>query len=265
MRLVTWNVNSLGRRFHQVTTLLDELAPDVLALQETKRADIDEFSDLFTARGYTCTHTGAPGGYNGVALATRLEATSSLAYGTDGRLSEPPPSGQSVLDAEPRLVIVETPVADFASVYVPNGRELDHWHYRYKLAWLAELARLAGHRTGRLVLLGDFNVAPRDADVWNPRAWVGRTHVSPEERAALAELADVGKLADAALLADNAGFTWWNYRGRGFAANQGLRIDLALVPRAWSERLVRVETLRAYRALAPASDHAPLLVELTDR
>jgi exodeoxyribonuclease-3 len=255
VRIVTWNVNSLRVRMPRVLELLAEHSPDVVCLQETK-CQPDGFPWLeLGAAGYTAIHHSA-GQWAGVALLARdgLEI-SEPAVGLQG---EPTP-------AEARWCEATIAGIRFASTYVPNGRALDSPEFPRKLAFLDAIAeRAAALRDAPLVVAGDFNIAPTDADVYDAAAFVGSTHVTPEERIRLKRILDHG-LVDAyrRLHPDEPQFTWWDYRAGHFHKGLGLRIDLALVSTELSGRLTGSGINRDFRKGPKPSDHAPLIVELS--
>jgi exodeoxyribonuclease III len=249
-QIATWNVNSLRVRGEQVLEWLHAHSPDVLALQETKMQDPDFPHPEFTAAGYHSVFSGQKT-YNGVALLSRHPMTDFV-------------RDIPAFDDPPRRVLAAN-IAGYRviNLYVPNGQAPGSEKFVYKLKWLEALTRwlereIAEHPN--LVVLGDFNVAPEDRDVHDPAAWVGSVHVSPEERAALKRLTDLG-LTDAFRQFEqpDKSFTWWDYRQGGFRRNAGLRIDLILVGKALLPRLkgvrIDVEPRRAERA----SDHTPLV------
>lgn len=256
MRIVTWNVNSLIARLPRVVSWLRLHEPDVLLLQETKCADASFPASEFSALGYRSAHHGE-GRWNGVAVLSRV----GLEGITPG-LAIPSPDGR----LEGRYLAADCGGLRVASVYVPNGRELGHPYFAYKLAFLEELRRLvtahlaAGGRP--MVLGGDFNIAPTDADVFDPAAFVGLTHVSPEERSALAALLGAGLQDLATLPGQEPAFTYWDYRQGFFRRGLGMRIDL-LLGSAELAPLVRVVTVdRGERGGERPSDHAPLEVDV---
>lgn len=238
MRILSWNVNSLRVRVEQLERLIERHEPDVILLQETK--GLPEV--LPEVDGWYIQVVGEKA-YNGVAVLTR-EPSKLLREEMGDK-------------GEARFILVEYQGVEFATVYVPNGREVDHWHYDYKLAWLEELRVCLQERLdrgARLAVAGDFNVAPEDRDVWKPKAWVGRTHVSPRERDAFKALVDLG-LSDVGY---DEGFTWWNYRTNGFIKDQGLRIDVALT----NMKPVSFTVDREARGWERPSDHAAIIFEL---
>ena len=261
MRLVTWNVNSLRQRLPRVLELVEEHAPDVLCLQETK-SDADAFPHAALAgAGYRAAdHSG--GRWAGVAILAREPLT-----------LEDPVRGLSGEPAQDECRWIEATVGGVrvVSTYVPNGRIVDSEWYAQKLDFLAAAAqRVRELRTADppapLVVAGDMNVAPADLDVYDPAAFATETHVTPPERAALRQLADAGGLRDAfrVLHPDEQQFTWWDYRAGHFHKGLGLRIDLALVSDPLTERLARAGIERPYRKGTRPSDHAPLVIEWAD-
>jgi exodeoxyribonuclease-3 len=258
MRIATWNVNSVKQRLPRLLAWLDERAPDVVCLQETKLADA-AFEELLGAelagRGYEFAAHGE-GAWNGVAILSRV-GLEDVVRGLDGAPGFPEP--------EARAVAATCAGVRVFSVYVPNGREPDSDHYKYKLAWLAALRDAVAPDVEAAAVCGDFNIAPTDADVFDPEAFVGHTHVTAPERAALAELEALG-LHD--MVRDRwpseRVFTFWDYRAGMFHRDLGMRIDLILagapvaarVKAAWVDRLAR-------KGKGP-SDHAPVIVDLDE-
>lgn len=255
MRIATWNVNSLKVRLSRVEEWLAYAQPDVLCMQETKMADASFPHLAFAALGYETVHHG-DGRWNGVAIASRV-GLEELASGFAGDLEA---------DQETRLVTARCGDVKVASVYVPNGRSLDDPHYDYKLAWLAKLRRhlsVVGAPGEAVAVCGDFNIAPQDADVWDPSLFEGSTHVSQPERDALAELEAWG-LDDAfrRCYPDNGLYTYWDYRAGDFHEHRGMRIDLVLLSRPLADRVTWALIDRNARKGKLPSDHAPLLVDL---
>jgi exodeoxyribonuclease III len=257
-RVATWNVNSLKVRAAALDRLLARAAPDVLLLQELKSAQIHpDAASVFERHGYATEHVGS-GAFNGVAIASR-HALSGVERSGD--------FGLEPLDREPRLIscIMDGPISvRVASVYVPHGREVGHWHYDYKLAFLEALATTAGRwlAEGRTILGGDINVAPTDSDVFHPDAFVGHTHVTSLERAAWRRLIDTGLVdVDAATWGPHERrFTWWNH-GFSYPRNLGMRIDVLA---ADSQLAAMVDTTwidHVERAAERPSDHAALMAD----
>lgn len=255
MRLATWNVNSLKARLPRVEAWLEEVRPDVVCLQETKLADAAFPALPLAALGYEAIHVGE-GRWNGVAILSRVGLEDPVAGFDDG--GEP--------DPEARLVWATCGGVRVGSVYVPNGREVGHDHYRYKLAFLDRLAEAVtanGAPARPLALCGDFNVAPDDRDVWDPGAFVGATHVSEPERAALRRLQDRG-LVDVFRRHHDAGglYSWWDYRAGNFHRGRGMRIDLVLATEPVAEATGAVLIDRNARKGPSPSDHAPVVVDV---
>lgn len=254
MRLATWNVNSLKARLPRVEAWLADVQPDVVCLQETKLADGAFPALAFQTLGYESAHHGE-GRWNGVAILSRVG------------LDDPSRGfGPADDDPEARLLWATCGGVRVASVYVPNGRGLEHEHYRYKLAWLGKLRAALdeqGDPSTPLVVAGDFNIAPADADVWNPAAFVGETHTSDPERAALAELEDWGLVDTFRLRQPQGGlFSWWDYRAGNFHKKQGMRIDLVLGTPPVAERVRFATVDRNARKGQQPSDHAPVIIDL---
>ena len=257
MRVATWNVNSVKQRLPRLLPWLDERRPDVVCLQETKLGDI-AFDALLgeelAARGYAVARHGEAQ-WNGVALLSRVgleEVVSGL------------PGGPGFPAQEARAVSATCAGIRVHSVYVPNGREPDSDHYRYKLAWLASLRdAVAGVKD--VLVCGDMNVAPTDADVFDPDAYLGQTHVTPPEREALAALIAAG-LHD--VVRDRwpheRVFTYWDYRAGMFHQDLGMRIDLVLASDAVAGRVRAAWVDRQARKGTGPSDHAPVIVDLDD-
>ena len=258
MRIATWNVNSLGARQTRVEAWIRDFQPDVLCLQETKLSD-DAFPALsYQALGYDTLHNGQ-GQWNGVAILSKVGLEDPVVGFGDGA----PP------DAEARICWATCGGVRIASCYVPNGRALGHEHYAYKLRWLQRLhADLVKNydTIGDVALLGDFNIAPGDRDVYDPAKFVGETHTSEPERAALTTLLDWG-LVDVfrAHHAEDGLYSWWDYRGGNFHKRMGLRIDLVLASRSVAARAERALIDRNARKGELPSDHAPVLVDLASR
>jgi exodeoxyribonuclease-3 len=259
VRLVTWNVNSLKARLPRVLEFLEMHAPDVVCLQETK-AEAAAFPLLeLEAAGYQAVHHSA-GRWAGVAVLARTE--SGVQEAGHGLPGEPDA-------AEARWVEARVAETRVISTYVINGRSLDSPLFADKLHFLGAVAdRVAELREAgeRVVLAGDFNVTRDDRDVYDAEAFVGGTHVTEEERAALEEILSRGGLVDAYRhLHDEPGdvhFTWWDYRAGNFHKGLGLRIDYVLVSEALAGSLTACHIERDFRKGTKPSDHAPLVAEL---
>jgi exodeoxyribonuclease III len=267
VRIATWNVNSLKARLEKVAWWLARAQPDVVLIQETKLADHDAPADAFRDLGYELAHHGE-GRWNGVAIASRVGIADVVTnFGEPLRAAATSETGDDEPLAEARMIAATCDAVRVVSVYAPNGRSVDSPFYRAKLAWYDRLARWladAASPDGALVLGGDMNVAPADADVWDPRACHGGTHVSPPERAAFARLEAWG-LVDAYRRhhPEPDRYSWWDYRAGMFHKNFGMRIDHLLVTRSVAERSVWAEIDREARKGKPIpSDHAPVVVDL---
>ena len=269
MRIATWNVNSLKARLDKVTWWLARARPDVLLMQETKLADADAPTAVFRDLDYELAHHGE-GRWNGVAIASRVGVADVVSnFGEPRR----PPVTADIGDDEPlaeaRMMAAVCGGVRVVSLYAPNGRVVDSPFYKAKLAWFDRLARWlqeAADPASPLVLGGDFNVAPTDADVWDPKACHGGTHVSEPERRAFARLCEWG-LSDAYRLHhDEPGrYTWWDYRAGNFHKNFGMRIDHLLVSAPLTRRTVAAEIDREARKGTPVpSDHAPLVIDIDE-
>ena len=258
MRIATWNVNSLKQRLPRLLPWLDQRKPDVVCLQETKLADdafFELLGDALSDRGYTAAAHGEPA-WNGVAILSRVGLDDVVA-GIEGAPGFPNPEARAVSATCDGVRVV--------SVYVPNGRTPGSEHYQYKLAWLASLRDAVAAGSNDVVVCGDMNIAPTDEDVFDPDAYVGQTHVTPPERAALAELEAVG-LHD--VVRDRwpgkRVFTYWDYRAGMFHQDLGMRIDLVLAGDPVAERVRAAWVDRQARKGSGPSDHAPVIVDLDE-
>jgi exodeoxyribonuclease-3 len=258
VRIATWNVNSVKQRLPRLLPWLDERLPDVVCLQETKLAD-DAFEALLgeelAQRGYALALSGEVQ-WNGVAILSRV-GLEDVVRGL--------PDGPGFPHPEARAVSALCDGVRVHSVYVPNGREPDSEHYRYKLAWLAALRELVAADPQDALVCGDMNIAPTDADVFDPQAYVGHTHVTAPERAALAELQGLG-LHDVIRerWPDERVFTYWDYRAGMFHQDLGMRIDLILAGGAVADRVKAAWVDRQARKGKGPSDHAPVIVDLDE-
>jgi exodeoxyribonuclease-3 len=261
VRVATWNVNSVAARVPRLLPWLDQRKPDVVCLQETKLAD-DAFrallGDELASRGYELALHGEPR-WNGVAILSRAGLEDVAA----GLVDEP-----GFPQPEARAVAATCGGVRVYSVYVPNGRQPDSDHYRYKLAWLEALRAsvIAPRPAGEgLLVCGDMNIAPADADVFDPDAFIGQTHVTPPERAALASLEAAG-LRDVVRdrWPDKRVFSYWDYRAGMFHQDLGMRIDLVLASQPAADRVRAAWVDREARKGTGPSDHAPVIVDLDE-
>lgn len=250
MKLATWNVNSLKVRLPQLLEWLAQSRPDVICLQETKLEDAKFPRAEIEAAGYSVAYSGQKT-YNGVAILARAPLE-DVAHGF--------PQEQK------RMLAATVAGVRVVCVYCPNGQAVGSEKYEYKLQWFAQLRAWLKEelaRQAQLAVLGDFNVAPEDRDVHDPKAWEGQVHVSPPERAAFQALLELG-LADAFRLFPQAekSFSWWDYRRMAFRRNAGLRIDQILLSGPLAQRCSACSIDKAPRRLERPSDHTPVIAEL---
>lgn len=252
MKIATWNVNSLKIRLPQVLDWIALVQPDVLALQETKLTDsFFPFREI-EAAGYHVIASGQKT-YNGVALLSKEPAHDVVTDVPNLEETERRILGATIYDIK------------ILNLYVVNGQELGSEKYRYKLRWLERIAEHVARelaQSGKMVVLGDFNVAPEDRDTYDPEVWRERILCSTPERARLKQLLDLG-LRDTFRLfpqPENS-FSWWDYRAGAFRQNRGLRIDLILASEALSSACTRCIIDKAPRRLQRPSDHTPVLAE----
>jgi exodeoxyribonuclease III len=285
MRLATWNVNSVRSRVDRVTAFLERTGTDVLALQETKCTD-DQFPRAaFEAAGYRVATFGFSQ-WNGVALVSRVGLDDvERGFPTQPLFGEPPALEARAMGATCGGVRVW-------SLYVPHGRSVGHPHYEYKLEWLTRLREQArswlapgtgggtadstadgtgdgtgdGRGTGaRVALVGDWNVAPHDTDVWDLEAFADQTHVTPPEREAFASFQDAGYTeATRVHVPEDRRYTYWDYQRLRFPRNEGMRIDFAYVSPAVATRTTGVSIERDERKGTAPSDHVPVVLDLAD-
>lgn len=266
MRIATWNVNSLRARLEKVWWWLERAEPDVLLMQETKLTDADAPHEEFQRRGYELVHHGE-GRWNGVAIASRCGIADVISnFGAPLAAARTTESDDEPM-AEARMISAVCDGVCVVSLYAPNGRTVDSIFYRAKLMWFERLARwLHDSRDPNeaLVLGGDFNVAPVDADVWAPEACHGGTHVSGPEREAFGAVLRWGLIDAYRMRHPEPGrYTWWDYRAGNFHKNFGMRIDHLLITRGLSERLAWTEIDREARKGKPVpSDHAPVIIDI---
>ena len=252
MKLVTWNVNSLTVRLPHLLDWLNLNQPDIVGLQETKCIDAKFPAEAIRAAGYQVVFSGQPT-YNGVAVLSKAPMTDIVTDipGLD--------------DPQRRVLAVTTGGIRFINLYVPNGQAVGTDKYAYKLDWLEKLhAWLADElsRHERLAVVGDFNIAPADADVHDPAEWEGKILCSEPERAALQGLLELG-MSDTFRLFEQPeqSFSWWDYRMNNFRRNRGLRIDLVLASRALTAHCRAGSVDKTPRGWERPSDHAPAIAE----
>ncbi len=253
MKITTWNVNSVNVRLTHLTQFLQEVAPDVVGLQELK-CTTDKFPITeVEALGYHAVVNGQPT-YNGVALISKIPITDVI-------LDIP-----GFEDSEKRVITGTIAGIRVMNAYVPNGQSPDSDKYQYKLNWLMHFKRFISEQLAlypELIVIGDYNIAPTDDDVHNPASWTGKILCTDAERAAFFDLLDLGLVDGLRLEAQPRGlFTWWDYRQGGFEKNSGIRIDHLLLSRVLSRRFVGSNVHLSYRALERPSDHAPVSVIL---
>lgn len=257
LRIATWNVNSLGARLGRVEEWIGYAHPDILCLQETKMTDASFPAMAFQTMGYEAVHHGN-GRWNGVAIVSRL-GLRSVSAGFNG---------ETGAEAEEcRMISATCGDVRVLSVYVPNGRSVGSEHYVAKLRWLEQLRLYLETNcdpSEPVAVCGDFNVAPEDRDVWDPAHFVGATHVSPDEREALARLEDWGLVDSFRRRYEDGGlFTWWDYRAGNFHKHHGMRIDLIMATRPLADRVEYALVDRFARKGKQPSDHAPLFVDFS--
>ncbi|MDR1825537.1 MAG: endonuclease/exonuclease/phosphatase family protein [Bifidobacteriaceae bacterium] len=260
MRLATWNVNSLRARLDRVVAYLAANQIDVLAMQETKVKDAAFPAAALEAAGYQVAHIGLDQ-WNGVALASRV-GLADVATTFPGQPAFAKPGNEPKLEA--RAIGATCGGVRVWSLYVPHGRALDDPHMAYKLAFLEALRQAAGtwlaaNPNQQLALVGDWNVAPMDTDVWDISAFAGATHVSPPERAAFAAFAQAGLVeVTREHLPEPHTYTYWDYQQLRFPRNEGMRIDFAWCSPALAAAVAEVRIAREERKGQGASDHVPV-------
>jgi exodeoxyribonuclease-3 len=273
MRLATWNVNSIRARVDRVADWLERADVDVLAMQETKCSD-DQFPTMpFAALGYEVVHCGF-NQWNGVAIASRI-GIDDVEVGFDGQPTwGDKPDVEAA--AEARALGATCGGVRVWSLYIPNGRFVGSPHYVYKLEWLAALRDTASswlHADPSLpiALVGDWNIAPIDDDVWDVEAYRDSTHVTEPERTAFDAIVDAGYSDVVRPFTPGPGvFTYWDYTQLRFPKNRGMRIDFILGSPAFAERVTHAEIARDERKtgknrVGSPSDHAPVVVDLDPR
>lgn len=257
MRIATWNVNSLRSRIDRVERFLERHGIDVLALQETKAREEQLPLMGLESAGYEIAYSGVSQ-WNGVAVLSRI-GIEDVEIG----FPEMPGYGDPVVP-EARAIGATCGGVRVWSLYVPNGRKVDDPHYHYKLAWLARLREAArGWLDTPTALVGDWNIAPRDEDVYDIAAFAKDTHVTPPERAAFQGFLDDGYVDVVRPHAPGPEvFTYWDYYRQRFERNRGMRIDFVLGSPSFADRVVHGFIDREERAGQGASDHAPVVVDL---
>ena len=275
VRVATWNVNSVKARLPRLLQWLAETGPDVVGLQEIKTTSAGFPAAEVEELGYEVAAHGE-GRWNGVALLSRV-GLERVSLGFPGEPGYEPeneggPDGALLLDEpglrrpEARAIGADCGGIRIWTIYAPNGRAPASAHYEYKLGWYAAFRdALAGELASRpaMVVMGDFNVAPTDADVWDPAVFVNSTHVTPPERQALASLRDLG-LRDVVPrpMKGPHPFTYWDYRAGAFPKDMGMRIDLFYATEAVAGRVAGAYVDREARKGHAPSDHAPIVVDL---
>lgn len=261
MRIATWNVNSIRSRIDRVEAWLERSDVDVLAIQETKATDAQFPFDPLKALGYEVAHHGL-NHWNGVAIVSRVgieDVTPSFPHAP--AWGDPP-----VVEA--RALTATCGGVKVTSVYVPNGRHLEDPHMVYKLDWLARLrdqARTSVEAGETAALMGDWNIAPHDEDVWSMEYYLDKSHVSPGERAAFQAVLDAGFVDVVRPHTPEPGtFTYWDYKMLSFQKRRGMRIDFILGTPAFAARVAGAVIDREERKGKGASDHAPVVVQLDD-
>ncbi|RJG15163.1 exodeoxyribonuclease III [Massilia cavernae] len=255
MKIATWNVNSLKVRLPHLLQWLDTNPVDVLCIQETKLED-EKFPLMeINAAGYQVAFSGQKT-YNGVAILSRLPITDVVR------------NNPRFEDAQQRILAATIEGVRFICAYVPNGQSVDSDKYVYKLAWLASLREwlaeeLRTHADQGLAILGDYNIAPEDRDVYDPAGWGEEVLCSPKERAALTALVELG-LTDSFRMFEQPekSYSWWDYRQLGYQKNKGLRIDHILLSESLAKRCSACAIDRMPRKWTQPSDHAPVIATL---
>jgi exodeoxyribonuclease-3 len=253
MKLASWNVNSLKVRLPQALDWLARHQPDALCVQETKLEDHNFPVAELQAAGYEASFSGQKT-YNGVAILSRAPQN-DVSLGIPG-----------FADEQKRVIAATVDGVRVVCVYVPNGQSVESDKYQYKLGWLKALTAWLKDELARhpeLALLGDFNIAPEDRDVYDPLVWQGQVLCSEPERTAFRELLALG-LQDSFRLFDQPekSYTWWDYRMMAFRRNMGLRIDHILLSQALAPKCKLAVIDRDTRKLERPSDHAPIIAEL---
>ena len=264
MRVATWNVNSIRTRVGRVVDWLGRADVDVLAMQEIKCKENQFPYEPFQEAGYEVVLHGL-NQWNGVAFASRLPME-DVTVGFPGSPGFGKPGDDGILPLEARSLGVTVDGLRLWSLYVPNGRALDDPHYAYKLEWLDRLAEdtkswMSAHPGSPIALMGDWNVAPLDTDVWPTWPFEGATHTSAPERAAFAKFETIG-LKDVVRPLVPEGYTYWDYQQLRFPRNEGMRIDFILGSDSFSDLVTGAQIVREERKGDGPSDHVPVVVDL---
>ena len=255
MRLVTWNVNSIGARLDRVLAWCETHQPDLIGIQELKCTDDAFPHDAFSHLGYI-SYTHGAGRWNGVALLSK----SSVSDVTKNLSAQPLYEDIT----EPRAIACTFKDIRVWNLYVPNGREPGHDHFAYKLDWLKSLKETIHSELSeyeQLVVMGDFNIAPTNDDVWDIKDFENSTHVTVEERKAFAEVLQLGLVDVMPRSLKGKSFTFWDYRALMFQKAMGMRIDLVLATDTFKSRIQDIWIDREERKLKGGSDHAPVVVD----
>lgn len=257
MRIVTWNVNSIGARLERVVAWVEANQPDVVAMQELKCTSENFPSAEFEKLGYKVAALGT-GRWNGVALISKV----GLKNVVENLIDQPIFEG----GIEPRAIGATCGGVRVWCVYVPNGREVDHDHFNYKLKWLDTLRQTAEKEKADselpYTIIGDFNVAPNDDDVWDIKDFENATHVTNAERQAVLQLNEVGLHEIMPRSLKGKPFTFWDYRALMFQKGMGMRIDLVYANSTFKNLVKDVWIDRDERKAKGGSDHAPVVIDL---
>lgn len=253
MRIATWNVNSLKVRLLQVEQLILNYDIDVLALQELKLSSELFPLEAFTNLGYSCIVNGQKT-YNGVALISRLPMSDIIADMPD------------FVDNQKRVISAVINGIKFINVYCVNGQSLTSEKFQYKQLWFKNLINYIKSsllQNEKLIVLGDFNIAPNDIDIYDVQKWNGQILSSPAERKIYKDILDLGLIDIVRAIKPNDKiYTWWDYRQNSFKRNLGLRIDHILISNFLSPTLVSYNVLKGMRSVDKPSDHAPFLMDI---
>lgn len=259
MRIACWNINSVRTRVHRVVDLLKAHDIDVLCLQETKTADTKFPYAEFEAAGYHVAHNGT-NQWNGVAIVSKVEPENvRTSFPKQPGFAKDPEADQPL---ESRAIGADISGVEIWSLYIPNGREITDRHYDYKLQYLYALARYAETRAqDKFLITGDFNIAPRDEDVWDRGFFEGKTHVTEPERAAFHMLEEAGLREVTRQFTADQHYTYFDYKGFRFNKGQGMRIDFQLASAPLAAQATGAFIDLTERGGEKTSDHAPLVAD----